>query len=215
MTSEVRSPRKPKGQGAERREEILAAALRLFTEHGVDAVSTRDIAQAVGVSQPTLYAYFPSKDEIGRELHQRAFALLAEKLAARSNDPFPQTLEEAAAMMRVYIDFGLDNPEMYQIAFMTVAPKAWQTPHVEPDGGMSPMAQSTFGVLAAFIADLKASGRTVDVDAQTLAQSIWASMHGLVSLMIAKPQFPWAEREHLIRSHTLLLARAISKGGLG
>jgi AcrR family transcriptional regulator len=213
MTSVVRSPRKPKGQGAERREEILAAALRLFTEHGIDAVSTRDIARAVGVSQPTLYAYFPSKDDIGRELHQRAFALLAEKLAAHRDGPFPQSLEEAAAMLRVYIDFGLEHPEMYQIAFMTVAAKAWHTPHLDPDGGLTPMAQSTFGVLAAFIADLKSSGRTVDVDAQTLAQSIWASMHGLVALLIAKPQFPWVEREHLIRTHTLLLARAIRKDG--
>ena len=45
-----RSPRKAKGQGAERREEILAAALKLFTEFGLYAVSTRQIAQAVGIS---------------------------------------------------------------------------------------------------------------------------------------------------------------------
>ena len=76
-----RSPRKAKGQGAERREEILAAALSLFTEFGIYAVSTRQIAQAVGISQPTLYAYFPTKDDIGHELQDRAFALLARKLA--------------------------------------------------------------------------------------------------------------------------------------
>ena len=79
-TSGSRSPRKAKGQGAERREEILAAALKLFTEFGLYAVSTRQIAQAVGISQPTLYAYFPTKDDIGRELHGRAFALLAQSL---------------------------------------------------------------------------------------------------------------------------------------
>jgi AcrR family transcriptional regulator len=212
MSSTERSPRKPKGQGAERREEILAAALKLFTEHGIDAVSTRDIAQAVGVSQPTLYAYFPSKDDIGRELHNRAFALLAQSLAGHRTQPIPQTDDEIAALLRVYIDFGLEHPEMYQIAFMTVGPKTWHDPHIDHGGDMSPMAASTFGVLAGFIADAKASGLTVDVDAATLAQSVWASMHGLVSLLIAKPQFPWAEREHLIRTHTLLLAKAIRKG---
>ena len=80
-----RSPRKAKGQGAERREEILAAALKLFNEFGVYAVSTRQIAEAVGISQPTLYAYFPTKDDIGMELHSRAFAMLGERLAAADN----------------------------------------------------------------------------------------------------------------------------------
>ena len=202
-----RSPRKAKGQGAERREEILAAALKLFTERGVDAVSTRDIARAVGVSQPALYAYFPSKDDIGRELHQRAFALLAERLAGHRHDP-AETVEEVADMLRVYIDFGLEYPQMYRIAFMTVAPKAWLGQHT----GMSPMAQSTYGVLAAVIAEARARGRTVDLDAETLTQCIWAGMHGLVSLLIAKPSFPWAEREHLIQSHVRLLARGMLKG---
>ena len=35
-------------------------------------------------------------------------------------------------------------------------------------------------------------------DASTTAQAIWASGHGVVSLMITKPYFPWAERERLI-----------------
>ncbi|HEX2559547.1 helix-turn-helix domain-containing protein, partial [Phenylobacterium sp.] len=42
------SQRKPKGSGFERREEILAASLRLFGERGVHGVSTRQIAEAVG-----------------------------------------------------------------------------------------------------------------------------------------------------------------------
>ena len=62
----LRSPRKAKGAGPERREEILAAALRLFGQYGLYGVSTRQIAQAVGVSQPTLYAYFASSSRNAR-----------------------------------------------------------------------------------------------------------------------------------------------------
>ncbi len=208
-TPSSRSPRKAKGQGAERREEILAAALKLFTEFGLYAVSTRQIAQAVGISQPTLYAYFPTKDDIGRELHGRAFALLAQSLAAGDRGPIvsPECLME---MLRIYIDFGLKHPEMYRIAFMSesVQIKAWWKPQ---DVTLSPETQSTYGVLLRELSDLHGRGLTVDVEPAALTQSVWSSMHGLVSLLIAKPAFPWVEREKLISSHLRLMARGVWK----
>ena len=52
---------------------------------------------------------------------------------------------------------------------------------------------------------------TVDVEPAALTQSVWSSMHGLVSLLIAKPAFPWVEREKLISSHLRLMARGVWK----
>lgn len=208
-TSGLRSPRKAKGQGAERREEILAAALKLFTEFGLYAVSTRQIAQAVGISQPTLYAYFPTKDDIGRELHSRAFALLAQSLADGNGGPI-ETPECLMRMLRIYIDFGLKHPEMYRIAFMSesVQIKAWWKPQ---DMTLSPETQLTYGVLRRELTELHGRGLTVDIDTSALTQSVWSSMHGLVSLLIAKPGFPWVERELLISSHLRLMARGVWK----
>ena len=207
MTAAARSPRKAKGQGAERREEILAAALKLFTEFGVYAVSTRQIAQAVGISQPTLYAYFPTKDDIGKELRERAFALLGRTLAEKGNRAV-ETADDLARLMRLYVDFGLENPDMYRIAFMEGAGPAggaaWPQEMV-----LSPAVQSTYGVLFATIADLHARGLTVDVDPRALTQSVWAAKHGLVSLLISKPGFPWVEREQLIVSHMAVIARGV------
>ncbi|MDQ6619207.1 MAG: TetR/AcrR family transcriptional regulator [Pseudomonadota bacterium] len=47
-----------------RKEEILDVAAGLFAEHGFDAVSLTDIADAVGLSKATLYHYFSRKEEI-------------------------------------------------------------------------------------------------------------------------------------------------------
>lgn len=203
-----RSPRKAKGQGPERREEILAAALRLFTEFGVYSVSTRQIAQAVGISQPTLYAYFPTKDDIGVELHSRAFELLARHIAASARKPV-DTPEGFARMLRVYVDFGLQNPDMYRIAFMAENPTAhaW----ADRQEALSPASQSTYGVLQGEIASLHARGLTVDIEPETLTQSVWSAAHGLVALLIAKPGFPWVEREGLIETHLMLIARGVMK----
>jgi AcrR family transcriptional regulator len=211
MNEPGRSPRKPKGQGAERREEILSAALRLFMEHGAANVSTRQIAQAVGVSQPTLYAYFPTKDDIGRELHGRAFAMLADRLAEGDGGPI-ETPACMARMLRIYVDFGLENPDMYKIAFMSEGAQARALLRPQ-DIALSPATQSTYGVLRREIAKLHARGLTIALDPETLTQSVWSAMHGLVSLLIAKPAFPWVEREHLIDSHLAIVARGVWKQG--
>ncbi|MFN9847320.1 MAG: TetR/AcrR family transcriptional regulator [Alphaproteobacteria bacterium] len=200
-----RSPRKAKGAGAERREEILAAALRLFGEYGLYGVSTRQIAQAVGVSQPTLYAYFSSKDEIAAELHARAFRELEARLKLGVRDV--DTLEAVATSLRIYIDFGLENPDAYRVAFMIEGPHgrvAVAGPADESD--VSIPGHTAFDILRRMIADLHALGLGGGDDPERMAQSIWAGMHGLVSLLIARPGFPWAEREALVAGHVRMLA---------
>ena len=46
------------------KERILAAALQLFARQGYERVSLRQIAQAVGLTPPTLYHYFPTKEAL-------------------------------------------------------------------------------------------------------------------------------------------------------
>lgn len=73
-------PRKT-GRVADRppRDEILAAARRLFAEQGYTGTSTGAIAQAVGLTQPAIFYHFTSKEELFRELAVQA---LDEPLAA-------------------------------------------------------------------------------------------------------------------------------------
>lgn len=49
---------------SERRDAILLAAGKVFTEKGIDGATTLDIAKAAGISKRDLYALFPSKDLI-------------------------------------------------------------------------------------------------------------------------------------------------------
>lgn len=57
----------------EPREEILDIAAGLFVDQGIAATSTRDIAEAVGVRQSSLYYHYPcGKDEMLAELLQRS-----------------------------------------------------------------------------------------------------------------------------------------------
>ena len=51
-------------QGESAREQILDAAAELFTTRGYASTSTRAIAEAVGVRQPSLYHHFATKDDL-------------------------------------------------------------------------------------------------------------------------------------------------------
>ncbi|SHG99932.1 transcriptional regulator, TetR family [Jatrophihabitans endophyticus] len=59
-----RSRRTPRISGEERERAILATAERLLAEHGLEGFSVDDLARGAGLSRPTFYFYFASKDAV-------------------------------------------------------------------------------------------------------------------------------------------------------
>src|SRR5437588_667743 len=55
----------------ERREQVLEAAIREFADNGFAAASTAAIAKRAGISQPYIYALFPSKQDLFLAAHDR------------------------------------------------------------------------------------------------------------------------------------------------
>jgi AcrR family transcriptional regulator len=51
-----------------RRPSIVREATRLFSRHGIDGTSMRDIADGAGVREAAIYRHFASKDELAREI---------------------------------------------------------------------------------------------------------------------------------------------------
>ncbi|MEW6596337.1 MAG: TetR/AcrR family transcriptional regulator [Pseudomonadota bacterium] len=200
IAASVRSPRKPKGSGAERREEILDHALKLFSEYGVHTVTTRQIAAAVGISQPSLYAYFPTKQALVEEVSARAFQALSSRMQQVSHTL--RGVRRIEALARVYIDFGLEQPDAYRVAFMLEPTRSSEPGQPDP---ILQAGLSAFDGLRQAVAVELGEGRT-DEQIDLLAQSFWAATHGLVSLLIARPNFPWCDREALIEFHLKRLA---------
>jgi len=199
--------KKARGQGFERRDEILAAAKTLFLQEGVESVSTRKLAQLVGLSQTGIYVYFKSKQAILAALIDAAFNKLGTALAAiegRSKG----ALQYLDLALPVYIRWGLDNPDEYRLAFMVRDPASSAHPNSTGD----PSEKSFEGVkvfagLEKQILAGVAAGElnSLEGDPRAIAQCVWASLHGLVSLLIAFPIFDWVARDRLIAAHTRLL----------
>jgi len=187
--------RKPRGQGHERRAEILAAAKAMFVAEGYAAVTTRRLAERVGLSQTGLYVYFASKEEILFALSQVTFARLGEALrsAIEGVAPGPELLRRLA---RAYIEFGLANRDEYELTFM--ASDAPLRPFHADKDLERPFEQQGVGLQAYLtvleqVRRLQAAGTITEPDATIATQTIWVALHGLVALLIARSGFPWAD----------------------
>ena len=67
----VKSSRRLNENGRETQERIFTAAERLFAEHGIDAVSTRDIIDAAGVNGGAIHYHFGSREQLIAALVER------------------------------------------------------------------------------------------------------------------------------------------------
>ena len=168
--------RKPRGQGASRRAEILAAATRIFLEEGVAHATMRRIATAVGVSATALYVYFPDKDAILRAIAEATFAELLLALEAAQHGPGTQA-ERFRAGLHAYVAFGLQHGDAYRLTFG--APLSGTLPC---DGIAD--ADHSFAILQRGIEDGMASGVFRPGPSGPAAEAVWACLHGITMLLL-------------------------------
>ena len=192
-TTKPKRRRAPRGQGERLREEILAAAERLLVETGdEEAVSIRAVADAVGVTSPSIYLHFSDKNALLFAVCERQFERLdaaLEEAASRSDDP----LESLRLRGRAYVQFGLDNPEHYRILFMG-------KPASSPEGFDEERLRgaASFDHLVGAVRRCMDAGVIPAGDAFFVAVGMWIAVHGLTSLLVAKPDFEWPDIDGLV-----------------
>jgi AcrR family transcriptional regulator len=187
LTKPVKSARKAKGDGHLRRREILEAAERIFVVEGYDGATIRKIADDVGVSSTALYMHFRDKDEILHEICLAAVQTLLDQnsdIAGRPTD----SVTRFRLMLEAYMRMGFEHPNAYLLVFCAA-----------PRGGPSPIRDATAEVSArcydryvGVVREIAAEGRLRVGDAETAAQALWAACHGLVALVITRPNVDWA-----------------------
>ncbi|HTJ75472.1 MAG TPA: TetR/AcrR family transcriptional regulator [Acidimicrobiales bacterium] len=196
-----------RGQGERLREEILEATERLLIQTGDQgAVSIRAIAEAAGVTPPSIYLHFADKDELLAAVCAVRFAELDRcmtEAAAAVDDP----LEALRARGLAYVQFGLENPEHYRILFMTrpVAGAADNPVDLEHLPGLG-----AFGHLVEDVTRAMDAGALAAADPFLVATGLWTGVHGITSLLIARPDFPWPPIETLLAHIVDVSARGLA-----
>lgn len=156
---------------------LLAAARDAFLEDGLAKFSLREVARRTGVSPAAVYRHFDDKEALFGAVCGQAlelfYAYLVKALVAKT----PRARLETCA--KQYLRFGLENPRDYRLIFMGDREHYGDTPQKVDDRG------PTYQFLMDRVRECMDAGdfRVADID-QTAA-SIWAHVHGLVSLRLA------------------------------
>jgi TetR/AcrR family transcriptional regulator len=96
------------------RTSLLERALEVFADRGYDAVGVQEIVEAAGVTKPTLYHYFGSKQGLLEALVETRLRPFDEALAkaCEYRGDLPRTL---AAIVEAYMDFAMRQPAFYRL----------------------------------------------------------------------------------------------------
>jgi AcrR family transcriptional regulator len=159
----------------DRKQDILAAAIDLFSKKGFRGTTTRDLAYQAGVNEAIIFRHFSSKEALYSAILQhkagenREVACdELEKLAAGTDDAtFFQTIgrrflerhEQDSSFMRLLLFSALEGHELSEmfVAFMTIRnPLANYIKRRIDEGAFKPMnaelaARAFFGMFASFV----------------------------------------------------------------
>ena len=189
-----RSARKPKGDGHLRRAEILEAAERIFVAEGYEGATIRKIADEVGVSSTALYMHFPDKSCILLEICQATIRQLLERNAEIAVKPM-DAVNRVKLMLETYMRWGFDHPNAYELVFSNVGRLP---PNIGEEETTADLGAQCYDVFSGVVREIAAEGRLRTGTADSAAQTLWASCHGVVALGVTRPKFAWAPREELI-----------------
>jgi AcrR family transcriptional regulator len=172
------------------RRDILDAARKSFLKDGYDGVSMRKLAERLGCSHGGLYLHFKDKEALFDCLVEESFdeflaGMQALTEGARSGDP----VELVRKLGRAYVAFGVANPSVYEFVFLLRRPRQERArkPH------------ATYERLRSIVQRCVDEKRFRRVDVEAASQVLWSAAHGITSLLILRPAFPWVDdRDRLI-----------------
>lgn len=151
----------------------MRAAADILTEHGREAVTTRNVSAAAAVQPPTIYRHFGDM----RQLIDDAASLgMAEYLNAKrrrtlTNDP----VEDLRGGWNLHVEFGIRNPTTYTVLYGDPRPGA--TPRAVAEGD---------AILKRLIQRIAEAGR-LRVGVDRAADMVHSACRGVALTLISQP----------------------------
>jgi AcrR family transcriptional regulator len=182
------------------RSRLCEAAERLFAERGPEAVTMRELAQALGVSPMTPYRYFKDKDAILAAVRAAAFARFAVRLEAAMALP-ADPLHRSRSAGEAYVDFALSEPQAYRLMFDLNQPTEGDYPELQA-AIVRARRTMTVHIEAMIEAGL------LEGDAELIGHMFWSILHGMLMLQLSGKLAPTIDPAKL----RALIFQTVSKG---
>ena len=188
------------------RDELLAAALALFIEGGLEAVTMRAVATQVGVSAMTPYRYFEDKGHLLRGIWQHVLSAAWREMLAASQAQV-DVHDRIRAQVNTFIDYWEANPKHYRLVYMTE-----QTTRHDEHGILSTLPIYT-GVLEASLGasrDLAAQVGGDPAHAKLASDIRFMMVSGYLHARLVNRRYPWSAVDVLRPAFVELILEAMT-----
>ncbi|MBX7159221.1 MAG: TetR/AcrR family transcriptional regulator, partial [Acidimicrobiia bacterium] len=176
------------------RDSVLAAARELIRDEGLESLSLRRLATVLGVTAPALYAHIGSKQGLLQGVAEGEFGSLMERFRAvteATSDP----MEQIRGLSHAYVDYARANPQLFRTIFL-FRPELTAAPR----GDELPLATAVFEFASAPVDDAIARGLIRRGDPLMTALTLWTAVHGVVTVILAGPEFGTDTEDALLDS---------------
>lgn len=162
------------------KEALLSTALYMVESEGLDAITLREITQRLGTSRSAVYRHFESKEALIKGVIEQGYAQLDELFTPIFRDQNRSVEERFESMSRAYLEFAIEHPNLYRLLF-------GERFREEREGicDYRDETQATgLYALIGLLLEAQEQGAVEKADPMIQAATIWASVHGLASLLI-------------------------------
>lgn len=164
----------------EMRQLILDGATKVFIEEGYEKASIRAIAEHIEYSPATIYLYFKDKDELFYAVHELGFEKMLQQM--EHLEAIENPLERLRQRGSTYLQFAFENPELYDLMFISRAPM--KALHKDFENSDWDCGHRNFELLVRNVQQCLEQGYLRPMNLHVAAMAIWSFVHGMASLHI-------------------------------
>ena len=171
---------KPQQSDSDLKRLILDKTRSLLIQEGYANLSMRKIAKEIGYSATSIYLHFKNKDALFHALIDEGMNMLLDRQEAISAS-FARVSDRLRALCHGYITFGLEAPEYYEIMFL-------QHPKLSDRFPIESFRRARKNLLLVrdTLDEGVRNGSFEVQDTNATTNVIWASLHGAVSILLAR-----------------------------
>jgi len=191
-------------KGDERREQILATAVNLFSQNGFRGTTTKEIAQAAGVSEAMVFRHFASKEALyGAILDDKGCREGVKRFPWENNDLLKQALE-AKDDFEVFHQMALSALEKHQssVPFLRLIFFSALEEHELAERFFGDFIESVYDFIADYIRSRQVDGAFRDIEPRVAVRAFLGMLihHSLNNIL-------WDKDRKLLNISTDVAAR--------
>lgn len=163
-----------KAKRTEATRKILVAAVTCVERNGLDALHARDIATEAGYSVGLVYKYYEDLDDIIIAVNSMTLGLLRDRMQ-QATLPIEDPVAKLKALALTYLDFSLDNKNLWAALFGHRLPAGKEIPKWHKDENVALLS-----FIGEALHDLDPEMTTNTLEART--RTYFAAVHGVVTV---------------------------------